>query len=51
MIDKKDEFLETNIKGMMMTLLAHWNGEMDLARAPRAEYFATSCATVRIKTS
>ena len=34
MIDKKDNtFLETNIKGLMMTLLAHWNGQMDDGRA------------------
>ncbi len=30
MIDKKDdEFLETNIKGMMMTLIARWNAQME----------------------
>lgn len=34
MIDKKDDtFLETNIKGLMMTLLAHWNAKMDDGRA------------------
>ncbi|MEM7259196.1 MAG: MarR family transcriptional regulator, partial [Pseudomonadota bacterium] len=34
MIDKKDDkFLETNIKGMMMTLIAHWNAQMDDAVA------------------
>ena len=34
MIDKKDDnFLETNIKGLMMTLLAHWNEQMDEGRA------------------
>ena len=33
MIDKKDDaFLETNIKGMMMTLIARWNEDMDRAR-------------------
>ncbi|EFO30393.1 hypothetical protein TRICHSKD4_3982 [Roseibium sp. TrichSKD4] len=33
-IEKKDDtFLATNIKGMMMTLLAHWNNEMDAARS------------------
>ena len=32
MVDKKDEFLDTNIKGMMMTLIAHWNAQMDIAR-------------------
>ncbi|MEP0943686.1 MAG: hypothetical protein ABJH63_13990 [Rhizobiaceae bacterium] len=34
MIDKKDDtFLETNIKGLMMTLLGHWNDRMDEGRA------------------
>ncbi|MBO9479106.1 MarR family transcriptional regulator [Shimia sp. R11_0] len=34
MIDKKDEaFLGQNIKGIMMTLIARWNGQMDAARA------------------
>ncbi|MGI9374353.1 MAG: hypothetical protein ACR2OJ_17845 [Hyphomicrobiales bacterium] len=34
MIDKKDDaFLATNIKGLMMTLIAHWNGRMDAERA------------------
>ncbi len=34
MIDKSaDEFLETNIKGMMMTLIALWNARMDSERA------------------
>ena len=34
MIDKIDDnFLETNIKGLMMTLLAHWNEQMDEGRA------------------
>lgn len=33
MIDKKDNnFLESNIKGLMMTLLGHWNAEMDEGR-------------------
>lgn len=33
MIDKKDDdFLGQNIKGMMMTLIAQWNAEMDDAR-------------------
>lgn len=33
-IDKKDDdFLSQNIKGLMMTLLAHWNARMDDARA------------------
>lgn len=33
MIEKADDtFLETNIKGMMMTLIAHWNDEMDQGR-------------------
>ncbi|MEM1161394.1 MAG: winged helix DNA-binding protein [Pseudomonadota bacterium] len=34
MIDKKDDtFLGGNVKGMMMTLLAHWNARMDDGRA------------------
>lgn len=34
MIDKEnDDFLETNIKGLMMTLMAHWNKEMDRGRS------------------
>ena len=42
MIDKKDDaFLGQNIKGMMMTLIARWNAEMDEARA------ATEFADVR----
>lgn len=33
MIEKTDDtFLETNIKGMMMTLIAHWNAQMDQGR-------------------
>lgn len=33
MIEKKDDdFLGANIKGMMMTLLARWNEQMDRAR-------------------
>ena len=33
-IDKKDDaFLGQNIKGMMMTLIAHWNAQIDEARA------------------
>lgn len=42
MIDKKDDaFLEHNIKGLMMTLIARWNAGMDDARA------LTEFATVR----
>jgi len=34
MIDKNDDdFLETNIKGMMMTLIARWNAQMDDGRS------------------
>ena len=34
MIDKIDDtFLDNNIKGMMMTLLGHWNMQMDQGRA------------------
>ena len=33
-IDKRDDdFLGQNIKGLMMTLIAHWNAQMDDARA------------------
>lgn len=33
MIDKKDDaFLERNIKGLMMTLMARWNARMDEGR-------------------
>ena len=31
--EKDNEFLAQNIKGLMMTLLAHWNARMDAARA------------------
>ncbi|MEL6432850.1 MAG: MarR family transcriptional regulator [Pseudomonadota bacterium] len=42
MIDKRDDdFLGQNIKGMMMTLLAHWNARMDDARSE------TEFATIR----
>ena len=38
MIDKKDDdFLETNIKGLMMTLIGRWNKQMDEGRA-RTEF-------------
>ncbi|MEM9393586.1 MAG: MarR family winged helix-turn-helix transcriptional regulator [Pseudomonadota bacterium] len=37
MIDKvDDDFLGQNIKGMMMTLIAEWNAQMDEARAETA---------------
>ncbi len=42
MIDKKDDrFLSTNLKGMMMTLLAQWNQQMDDGRQ------ATEFAAIR----
>jgi len=42
MIDKKDDqFLATNIKGMMMTLIARWNARMD------AEQMKTEFADIR----
>ncbi|MEM8541286.1 MAG: MarR family winged helix-turn-helix transcriptional regulator [Pseudomonadota bacterium] len=42
MIDKNDDdFLETNIKGLMMTLIAQWNREMDQQRS------ATEFADIR----
>lgn len=34
MIDKRDsDFLDQNIKGLMMSLIARWNAQMDDARA------------------
>lgn len=48
MIDKKDDdFLGQNIKGMMMTLLAHWNTQMDDARA-ETEFAAVRPADMRV---
>ena len=48
MIDKKDdEFLGQNIKGMMMTLIAHWNAQMDDARA-ETEFAAIRPADMRV---
>lgn len=48
MIDKKDDdFLSQNIKGMMMTLIAHWNAQMDDARA-KTEFSAVRPADMRV---
>lgn len=48
MIDKKDDaFLATNIKGMMMTLIAHWNGRMDAERAD-TEFAAIRRSDMRV---
>ncbi len=48
MIDKKDDdFLGRNIKGMMMTLIAHWNARMDDARA-ETEFAAVRPADMRV---
>lgn len=48
MIDKKDDdFLGQNIKGMMMTLLAHWNAQMDDVRA-ETEFAAVRPADMRV---
>ena len=48
MIDKKDDdFLGQNIKGMMMTLIAHWNAQMDEARA-KTEFAAVRPADMRV---
>lgn len=48
MIDKKDDdFLGTNIKGLMMTLLAHWNGQMDQGRA-NTEFAAIRPSDMRV---
>lgn len=47
-IDKKDTaFLGQNIKGMMMTLIAHWNAEMDEARA-ETEFADVRPADIRV---
>ena len=48
MIDKiDDDFLGQNIKGMMMTLIAHWNAQMDEARA-KTEFAAVRPADMRV---
>lgn len=48
MIDKEDNaFLGQNIKGMMMTLMGHWNEQMDAARA-ETEFAAIRPADIRV---
>lgn len=48
MIDKRDDaFLGQNIKGMMMTLLAHWNTQMDEART-QTEFASVRPADIRV---
>ncbi|MEM1272379.1 MAG: MarR family winged helix-turn-helix transcriptional regulator [Pseudomonadota bacterium] len=48
MIDKRDDnFLGQNIKGMMMTLIAHWNAQMDDARA-ETEFASVRPADIRV---
>ena len=48
MIDKKDgDFLGQNIKGLMMTLIAHWNAQMDEARAA-TEFAAVRPSDIRV---
>ena len=48
MIDRKDDaFLEQNIKGMMMTLIARWNARMDDARA-ETEFVGIRPADMRV---
>lgn len=48
MIDKKDNsFLHQNIKGLMMSLIAHWNEQMDLARA-ETEFASVRPADIRV---
>ncbi|WP_299604294.1 MarR family winged helix-turn-helix transcriptional regulator [uncultured Tateyamaria sp.] len=48
MIDKKDDdFLGRNIKGLMMTLLAQWNQQMDDARA-ETEFATVRPADIRV---
>ncbi len=47
-IDKKDDdFLGQNIKGLMMTLLAQWNQQMDDARA-ETEFATVRPADIRV---
>jgi len=47
-IDKKDDaFLGQNIKGMMMTLIARWNAQMDDARAD-TEFADVRPADIRV---
>lgn len=47
-IDKIDDaFLDQNIKGMMMTLIARWNAEMDDARA-ETEFADVRPADIRV---
>ena len=48
MIDEKDnEFLSQNIKGMMMTLVARWNAQMDDAR-DGTEFASIRPADIRV---
>lgn len=48
MIDKKDnDFLGQNIKGLMMTLIAQWNAQMDAARA-ETEFAEVRPADIRV---
>lgn len=48
MIDKRDDsFLGQNIKGMMMTLIARWNAQMDDARV-ETEFAAVRPADIRV---
>jgi DNA-binding MarR family transcriptional regulator len=47
-IDKRDDaFLGQNIKGMMMTLIARWNAQMDEARA-KTEFADVRPADMRV---
>lgn len=48
MIDKKDDaFLGQNIKGLMMSLIAEWNAQMDAARA-ETEFASVRHADMRV---
>lgn len=48
MIDIDDDaFLDQNIKGMMMTLLVRWNGQMDAARG-QTDFAAIRPADMRV---
>lgn len=48
MIDKRDDdFLGQNIKGMMMTLIARWNSQIDHARA-ETEFASVRPSDIRV---
>ncbi|MEM9431857.1 MAG: hypothetical protein AAGA32_20620 [Pseudomonadota bacterium] len=48
MVDKRDsDFLDRNIKGLMMTLIATWNAQMDEARA-ETEFASVRPSDIRV---